>query len=78
MDDDVDVAIVVEIAEGCAATDMGRFEGRAALTADVGETAIAEVAKQQVALAEGKGISLADQIFLDRHPAVDRSKSPDL
>ena len=49
-DDDVDVAVVVDVAERRAAADRGLTEDRAALRADVFEPPVPEIAEQQISL----------------------------
>ena len=57
-DDDVDVAVVVDVAERGAAADLGEGEGGARLARDVLEPAVAEIAEQELALIVGKRLLL--------------------
>ena len=61
VDDDVDVAVVVEVGEGGAAAGLRRRDRRAELLADVGEASVAQVAIHDLALfVAGFGLELAD------------------
>src|SRR5918996_3358171 len=71
-DDDVDVAVVIDIAERRTATDLRDLECRARSRADVLETAAAGVAEQLFALPQGKRLVPRDRLDILRHRAVDR------
>src|SRR5262245_41618074 len=60
-DNDVGVAVVVDVAERRTAADLGERERRARLVADVFEPAETGVVKQLPALAEGKRVALLGQ-----------------
>src|SRR5437879_24288 len=67
-DDDVGVAVVVDVAKRRAAADVGQRERRARLTGDVLEAAVAGVAEQLLALTVRK---LAGRASLHRDLPVD-------
>src|SRR3989441_4273970 len=61
IDDDVEVAVIVEIAEGAAARGDGNGDAGAGLGGDVGETAVAEIFVEQLLLrVAGFGFELLD------------------
>src|SRR2546425_7120298 len=61
IDDDVEVAVIVEIAEGAAARGDGNGDAGAGLGGDVGETAVAEIFVEQLLLrVAGFGLELLD------------------
>ncbi len=49
VDDDVDVAVVVEVAEGAAASEVGFTNGRTGSSGHVGEASVAEIAIEESA-----------------------------
>src|SRR5262249_50776735 len=61
--DDIDVAIVVDVAERRSAAHLERLEDGARLTGHVFETAIPKVSEEKLALAVGKSLGRA---LLDR------------
>ena len=73
-DDDVQIAVVVDVTEGSGAADFGRLEDRAGLGGDLRERAVAEVVEELVGLPQGVGIALPDQRVHADHGAVDDEK----
>src|SRR5262249_55845142 len=70
--DDVDVPVVVDVAERRTAADLEALERRSRLRGDVLETAVAQIAEEELALAVGKPVRSA---LLDRFDrAVDREQ----
>ena len=68
----VDVAVVVDVAEGGAAADFRQLECRAGAIGDVLEPAVAEIAEQLFPLVQRERIVRVPERFNGRNRSVDR------
>src|SRR6266853_5910641 len=61
-DQDIGVAVVVDITKGCAPTDFEKLEGLAGRARDVDELSSAVIMKELIRLAQGIRVTLAYQL----------------
>jgi hypothetical protein len=75
-DDDVDVAVVVDVLERGAAADGGLTEDRTALRADVFEPTVPQISQQQISLVVREFLAKSRRLRLDRSVRREQIEPP--